>query len=97
MNRILFTAPLAFVVSALFVTASVSPASASDAACAAMPSNIRSVAANAEAETAKKALKYVRTGELLCEAGNERAAQKKFETAYKTLGVAEAEYAQLAK
>lgn len=97
MNRILFAAPIAFAVSALFLGATVSPAYANDAACNAMPENIRSIAASADAKLAKKALGYTRTGELLCDAGNERAAQKKFEAAYKTLGVAEAEYAQLAK
>lgn len=97
MNRVLVTLPLALVASAFFVTASITPAHASAGACAAMPANIRSVAEKGDADTAKKALKLVRTGELLCDAGNERAAKKKFESAYKTLGVAEAEYAELAK
>lgn len=97
MNRVLVTLPLAFVASAFFVSASITPAHASEGACAAMPANIRSVAEKGDADTAKKALKLVRTGELLCDAGNERAAKKKFEGAYKTLGVAEAEYAELAK
>ena len=97
MNRVLVTLPLAFVASAFFISASVTPARAADAACTAMPANIRSVAEKGDAEAAKKALKLVRTCELLCDAGNERAARKKFEGAYKTLGVAEEEYAQLAK
>ncbi len=97
MNRVLVTLPLALVASAFFVTASINPANASEGACAAMPADIRTVADKGDADTAKKALKLVRTGELLCDAGNERAAKKKFESAYKTLGVAEAEYAQLAK
>jgi hypothetical protein len=97
MTRILFAAPLAFAVSAVFLGATVSPAYASEAACQAMPQNIRQIAATADQKVARKALGYTRTGEMLCEAGNERAAQKKFETAYKTLGVAEAEYAALAK
>ncbi|MBB4630486.1 hypothetical protein [Sphingosinicella soli] len=97
MNRVLVTLPLAIVASAFFVSASVTPAHAATGVCAAMPADIRTVADKGDAEAAKKALKLVRTGELLCDAGNERAAKKKFESAYKTLGVAEEEYAQLAK
>jgi len=98
MNRILITAPLALVVSTLFIAASVSPAAANDdAICSAMPQNIRSVAATADAAVAKKALKYTRTGEMLCEAGNDRAAKKKFEVAFETLGTSATEYAEVAK
>ena len=55
--------------------------------CATTPAQIRSVAATAEAGVAKRALGYVSIGEKLCEAGNERAANKKFAAAMKTLNV----------
>lgn len=98
MNRIFFTAPLALIASAIFVTVSVGPAAAAnDEVCSAMPQSIRTIAAGADASVAKKALKYTRTGELLCEAGNERAARKKFEVAFKTLGTSATEYAAVAK
>ena len=95
MNRIFVIAPLALVVSTFFLAASVSAAAAGEAACSTMPQSIRSIAANADAAVAKKALKYSKTGVLLCEAGNERAAQKKFEIAFKTLGTSATEYAQI--
>ncbi len=96
MNRVIVTAPLAVAVSLLFIAASVSPAeAASDEVCATMPEQIRDRAETiADADTAKKALKYALTGEMLCEAGNERAAKKKFETAFKTLGVSPDAYAE---
>ena len=97
MTRFIYAAPIALAVSALFLGATVSPAYAGGNACNAMPENIRSIAATADAKVAKRALGYTRTAEQLCEAGNDRAARKKFEQAYKQLGVAKAEYAQLAK
>ena len=55
--------------------------------CAATPAQLRTAAASAEASVAKKALGYVSIGEKLCEAGNDRAANKKFAAAAKTLNV----------
>jgi hypothetical protein len=69
---------------ALFVAAA--PVLAADD-CAATPSQLRNIAASADAASAKKALGYVSIGEKLCEAGNERAAGKKFAAAAKTLNV----------
>jgi hypothetical protein len=63
------------------------PALASDEACATAPSQLRTVASTADAATAKKAIRYISTGEKLCEAGNEREAGKKFAAAMKTLNV----------
>lgn len=58
-----------------------------DEACSTTPAQIRNVAATADAAAAKRALGYVSTGEKLCEAGNERAANKKFAAAMKVLNV----------
>lgn len=82
--RRLFLAPAAVALTAgLFLAA---PAfAASD--CAATPTQLRAAAATAEASVAKKALGYVSIGEKLCEAGNDRAANKKFAAAAKTLNV----------
>lgn len=97
MNRILFAAPLALAVSALFIGASIAPAAASEDICTVMPQNVRAAAAAAEADVARKALKYAHNGVLLCDAGNERAAKKKFEIAFKTLGTTATEYAEVSK
>lgn len=60
---------------------------AADESCSAAPSQLRTVASSADAATAKKALGYVSIGEKLCEAGNDRAAGKKFAAAAKALNV----------
>jgi hypothetical protein len=97
MNRIFLTAPLALAASVLFISASINPAAADEAFCTTMPQQIKDYAAKTPDQSAvRKAMKYSHTGVLLCEAGNERAAKKKFETAFKTLGTPEAEYAELA-
>lgn len=84
MRRLFVAAPAAIALTAgLFLTAT--PALAAD--CAATPAQLRSAAATAEASVAKKALGYVSIGEKLCEAGNDRAANKKFAAAAKTLNV----------
>ena len=58
-----------------------------DEACTTTPGQIRTVASTAEAAAAKRAIGYVSIGEKLCEAGNERAANKKFAAAMKVLNV----------
>lgn len=95
MNRMFITAPLALAVSAFFVGATVSPATAKEEICTVMPQNIRTIATNADANVVKKAMKYTRTGELLCEAGNAHAAKQKFELAFKALGTTSTEYASV--
>jgi hypothetical protein len=98
MNRTFLTLPLALVASALFLSLSGAPAVADEAFCTAMPAKIRTVAASAtDATAAKAAVRDAATGVKLCDAGNDRAARKKFEVAFKRLGVAEADYAELAK
>lgn len=86
MNRTLFTAPAAFLVSATILFATASPAAAAEK-CAAVPTQVREIAATADASAAKQALRYVSVGQKLCEAGNDRAAGKKFEAAFAALGV----------
>jgi hypothetical protein len=84
MRRVLTTVPAAFLIAGLFVAA---PAAAQGETCATTPAQIRTVAATADAETAKRALRYVSVGEKLCDAGNQRAAGKKFAAAMKALNV----------
>ena len=72
------------ILAALLLTAA--PALA-DEACNTTPAQIRNAATTADANTAKRALGYVTIGEKLCEAGNERAANKKFAAAMKVLNV----------
>lgn len=86
MNRTFFTAPAAFLVSATILFATASPAAAAET-CAAVPTQVRQIAATADASVAKQALRYVSVGQKLCEAGNDRAANKKFEAAFAALGV----------
>jgi hypothetical protein len=68
----------------LFIAAM--PAAAAES-CSATPAQLRSVAASADAATAKKALGFVSIGEKLCDQGADRAAGKKFAAAAKALNV----------
>jgi len=86
MNRTFLTAPAAFLVSAVIVLGTAAPAAAADG-CTAAPAQIRQAAADADASAAKRALGFVTIGEKLCEAGNDRAANKKFKAAFTALGV----------
>jgi hypothetical protein len=98
MNRAFLTFPAALLMSAglMFVTAA--PASAATAeACTTVPAQVRQAVATVDAGTARRALGYVSTGEKLCEAGNERAANKKFKAALNALGVAESQQLALLK
>ncbi len=86
MNRALITAPAAFLISAATLFATAAPAAAAEQ-CAAVPTQVRAAAATADAGAAKQALRFASIGEKLCEAGNDRAANKKFEAAYAALGI----------
>jgi len=68
----------------LFLAAA--PVSA-DESCSTTSSQLRSVAATADAAAAKKALGFVSIGEKLCDQGADRAAGKKFAAAAKALNV----------
>ena len=92
MNRTLIAAPVAFLVSTGCLFAAAGPAmAASDERCTTLPGQVRQAAATADGSAARQALRYVSIGEKLCEAGNERAATKKFAAAMKTLGLDEAQ------
>jgi hypothetical protein len=98
MNRALFTAPMAMLVSAGFLFAAAGPAAASDDACAVQPSELRAAASTVDNDAARQALRNVVIGEKLCEAGNERAAAKKFAAAGRVLqGAGAAEFADAAR
>lgn len=86
MNRTFFTLPAAALVSAGILFATAAPAAAAEN-CAAVPAQVREVAATADASAAKQALRFVSIGEKLCEAGNDRAANKKFAAAFSALGI----------
>ncbi len=86
MNRTFFTAPAAFLVSATILFATASPAAAAEK-CAVVPAQVREAAATADTSAARQALRYVSVGQKLCEAGNDRAANKKFEAAFAALGI----------
>ena len=62
------------------------PASAADSRCEALPKQVRSALAGAEASVAQNAARRLRTGEALCRANNQRAAAKEFQVALKLLG-----------
>lgn len=80
MRNLLITAAAA----GLFIAAA--PASA-DESCSTTSSQLRTVAATADAAAAKKALGFVSIGEKLCDQGADRAAGKKFAAAAKALNV----------
>jgi hypothetical protein len=92
MNRAFLTFPAAVLMSAglMFVTAA--PASAATAeTCATVPTQVRQAVTTVDAGTARRALGYVAIGEKLCEAGNERAANKKFGAAIRAIGMPESQ------
>ena len=74
--------PIAFAISTAFAA----PAMAADSTCATAPAQIRTLAASAQPEQARKALSLVSTGEKLCDAGGKNEAGKKFSAAAKLLG-----------
>jgi hypothetical protein len=65
---------------------SAAPALANAEACAVAPGKLRSIAATAEPEAAKKAERNIALGEALCDARNRSEASKKFNLAAKSLG-----------
>jgi hypothetical protein len=87
MNNRFLIAPIAFAVSLAFVGAAATPAMAADAAtCSTAPAQIRTAAATAQPDQARKALSLVNVGEKLCAAGGRAEAGKKFSAAAKALG-----------
>lgn len=87
MRRLFVAAPAAIALTAGLFLVTAAPAFANET-CATTPAQLRTAAAaTADASAAKRALRYVSTGEALCEAGNERAAEKKFAAAMKALNV----------
>lgn len=92
MNRSFVTAPVAVVMTVLTL-ASATPAFAQTDVCEATPTAIRAIAATGtDADANKSALRLVKVGVQLCEAGNKREANLKFKSAAKALNV---EYASL--
>ena len=87
MPRFFVAAPAALGLAAGLFLATATPTLAAGVACATTPAQLRTAAVTAEASVAKKALGYVSIGEKLCEAGNDRAANKKFAAAMKALNV----------
>jgi hypothetical protein len=88
MNRLLLTAPLAILVSSTFLFAAAGPAAAKPADCTLPAAELRTTAASVETDVARQALRHVDIGEKLCDAGNDRAAVKKFAAAARVLGIA---------
>ena len=86
MNIRFLVIPAALAVSAAFIGAAAAPAVAADATCANAPAQIRSIAATAQPDQARKALSLVNVGEKLCAAGGRNEAGKKFSAAAKVLG-----------
>ncbi len=67
--------------------AAVPAAAAGDAqTCAVAPVKLRTLAAGADADTARKAERNIALGEALCDARNRSEAAKKFNLAAKSLG-----------
>ena len=96
MNRTFFTAPAAFLVAGTILFATATPAAAAET-CSAVPAQVREASATVDASTAKRALGYASIGEKLCEAGNDRAANKKFKAALTAIGIDETQQLALLK
>ena len=96
MNCTILTAPAAFLVSAVILFGTASPAAAA-ATCQAIPAQVREATASVDASTAKRALGYASIGEKLCDAGNERAANRKFKAALTAVGIDETRQLALLK
>ncbi len=90
MNIRFLTVPVAFAISAAFIGAAASPAAAksTDAStCANAPAQLRTLAAKADPDTARKALQLVNTGVALCDSqGGKDSGAIKLEKAAKVLG-----------
>ena len=71
----------------LLSAAQAAPAFAADDRCTTLPDTIRTAAATAEPEAAKRALQRVSLGEKLCEARNRRDAAAQFRAAARDLGL----------
>ncbi len=69
-----------------FVAVPAAAASANAETCAAAPMKLRTLAAGADATTARKAERNIALGEALCAARNRSEAAKKFNLAAKSLG-----------
>jgi len=86
MRHIFLTLPLAIAASAATFLLSAAPAVASAETCATAPAKLRGLAATADIDAQKKALRNVELGEALCDARNRSEASKKFNLAAKALG-----------
>ena len=87
MNSRFLIVPVALAISTAFIGTAASPAMAAKAnACATAPGQIRTVAATANPDQARKALTLVASGEKICAEGGDFEAAKKFSAAAKLLG-----------
>ncbi|WP_374388756.1 hypothetical protein [Sandaracinobacter sp.] len=78
---------VAAALSAASLTLVAAPALANDAeTCAVAPVKLRTLAASAQPEAARKAERNIALGEALCDARNRSEAAKKFNLAAKSLG-----------
>lgn len=96
MTRFFIALPVAAILAVLNVGLAVGPALAAENACeSTLPAEIRAAVATVTDERdQRRALRNLSIGEKLCDAGNERAAGKKFAEALRVLGVSETELAQ---
>ena len=85
MIRTIFIAAAALAASLTVGLVSAPPAYAADELCETMPAEIRAAVQGADDRSARRALAKADIGAALCEAGNERAAKKKFAEAVKAL------------
>jgi hypothetical protein len=90
MNIRFLTVPVAFAISAAFIGAAASPAYAAStdtATCSNAPAQLRTIAAKADPDAARKALQLVNTGVALCDSmGGKASGAQKLEKAAKVLG-----------
>ena len=84
MRAIMLT--LAIAISAVTLGFAAAPASATAETCAIAPVKLRTLAAAADVDAARKAERNIALGEALCDARNRSEAAKKFNLAAKALG-----------
>jgi hypothetical protein len=86
MRAFLLAAPLAVALTVASFGIAAGPAMASAEACAVAPAKLRGMAATAETDAQRRAVRNIELGEALCEARNRAEAAKKFNLAAKALG-----------
>jgi hypothetical protein len=86
MRAFLLATPLAVALTVTSFGLIAAPAMATSETCAVAPAKLRGMAASADADAQRRAVRHIELGEALCDARNRTEATKKFNLAAKALG-----------